>query len=69
MSQDRWKHFVKLNFISKLKGSLWRIITRMALYSTCIELSIGFENIESINIVCPQYSSRVFSNEKQGGLV
>lgn len=31
-----------------LQGSLWRIITRMSLCSTCVDLSIDFENIETI---------------------
>lgn len=48
-----------------LKGSLWRIITRMSLYSTCTELSIDFENIRvsiefALNIV------QGFSAKKNG---
>lgn len=39
----------------------------MSLYSTRIESSLDFENIE-INRVWPQDSTMVFSNEKQGDL-
>ena len=62
----RWKHLVQSHFYLHAEGQCIEIITSMSFCSTCTELSIDFEDMESVSWVCPQYRVRVFSNEKQG---